>query len=43
MANSPKVVFERLFGDGANDAERRARRVQSVSLLDSVMGEVATL
>ena len=43
MANSPQVVFERLFGDGANDAERRARRVQSVSLLDSVMGEVATL
>jgi len=43
MSNSPQVIFERLFGDGANDAERRARRVQSVSLLDSVMGEVATL
>ena len=26
MANSPQVVFERFFGDGANDAERRSRR-----------------
>jgi len=43
MSNSPQVVFERLFGDGANDAERRARREQSVSLLDSVMGEITSL
>jgi hypothetical protein len=41
MQNSPQVVFERLFGDGSTDAERKARRDLSVSLLDSVTGEVA--
>jgi len=43
MQNNPQVVFERLFGDGSTDAERRTRRQQSVSLLDSVLGEAATL
>jgi hypothetical protein len=43
MQNNPQVLFERLFGDGATDAERRARRQQSVSLLDSVRGEASTL
>jgi hypothetical protein len=43
MQNNPQVVFERLFGDGSTDAERRARRQQSVSLLDSVRGEAAAL
>ena len=43
MQNSPQVVFERLFGDGSSDAERRERRQQSVSLLDSVLGEVPSL
>jgi len=43
MQNNPQVVFERLFGDGTTDAERRARRQQSVSLLDSVLGEAAAL
>ncbi len=43
MQNNPQVVFERLFGDGSTDAERRARRQQSVSLLDSVLGEAASL
>src|ERR1700730_1706423 len=43
MQNDPQVVFERLFGDGSTDAERRARRQQSVSLLDSVLGEASTL
>jgi hypothetical protein len=43
MQNNPQVVFERLFGDGNTDAERRARREQSISLLDSVRGEVASL
>src|SRR4029079_11836192 len=43
MQNNPQVVFERLFGDGATDAERRARRQQSVSLLDSVLGEASAL
>jgi hypothetical protein len=43
MQNNPQVVFERLFGDGNTDAERRGRRKQSISLLDSVMGEVSAL
>jgi hypothetical protein len=37
------VIFEKLFGDGSNEAERRARRAQSRSLLDSLMGQVSTL
>jgi len=36
-------VFERLFGDGSTDAERRARRQQSISLLDSVLEEAELL
>lgn len=43
MQNSPQVVFERLFGDGSTDSERRSRREQSISLLDSVMGEVGAV
>jgi hypothetical protein len=43
MEHSPQVVFERLFGDGTNDAQRRARRQQSISLLDSVLDQVASL
>ena len=43
MQNNPQVVFERLFGDGSTDAERKARRQQSVSLLDSVLGEASAL
>jgi hypothetical protein len=43
MQNNPQVVFEKLFGDGNSDAERRARREQAVSLLDSVVGEVSSL
>ena len=43
MQNNPQIVFERLFGDGSTDALRRARRGQSLNLLDSVMGEVAAL
>src|SRR5438128_4694696 len=43
MQNNPQVVFERLFGDGSTDAERRSRRQQSLSLLDSVMGEASSL
>src|SRR5205823_1621348 len=43
MQNNPQVVFERLFGDGSTDTLRRARRDQSLSLLDSVMGEVSSL
>src|SRR6185503_5971687 len=43
MQNNPQVVFERLFGDGSTDAQRKARRAQSMSLLDSVLGEAASL
>jgi hypothetical protein len=43
MQNNPQVIFERLFGDGSTDAERRARRDESISLLDSVLGEVSSL
>ena len=43
MQNNPRLVFEKLFGDGSTGAERRARRQESRSLLDSVMGQVASL
>jgi Protein of unknown function (DUF1552) len=43
MQNNPQVVFERLFGDGSTDTLRRSRREQSMSLLDSVMGDVNAL
>jgi hypothetical protein len=43
MEHSPQVVFERLFGDGSTDAQRKARRQQSISLLDSVMNQVNSL
>jgi hypothetical protein len=43
MQNNPRLVFEKLFGDGATAAERRARRQESRSLLDSVTGQIASL
>jgi hypothetical protein len=43
MEHNPQVIFEKLFGDGSNEAERKARRQQSRSLLDSVMDQVASL
>jgi hypothetical protein len=43
MQNNPQVVFERLFGDGNSAEQRKARRAQSLSLLDSVMGDAAAL
>ena len=43
MQNNPRLVFEKLFGDGDSTAERRARRQESRSLLDSVTGQVASL
>ena len=39
----PRVVFERLFGDGATSAERRAALRSRASLLDSVMEEFTQL
>jgi len=43
MQNNPQVVFERLFGDGSTAALRKARREQSMSLLDSLSSDVAAL
>jgi hypothetical protein len=43
MENNPQVVFERLFGDGNTATERKLRREQSISLLDSVLGEASAL
>ena len=43
MENNPQVVFEKLFGDGNTMTERKLRRQQSLSLLDSVMGEATSL
>ena len=39
----PRIVFERLFGDGATAAERRAALRSRASLLDSVMEEFTRL
>ena len=43
MQNNPQVLFEQLFGDGANDAQRAARRSQALSLLDSVSEQIRGL
>ena len=43
MENSPQVVFERLFGDGSNTAQRLSRKKQDRSILDSVTSKVAKL
>jgi hypothetical protein len=43
MENNPQVVFERLFGDGSNAADRLSRKQESRSLLDSVVDQVASL
>jgi hypothetical protein len=43
MEVNPRVVFERLLGDGSTPAERAQRQRQLSSLLDSVTGDVAAL
>ena len=43
METNPRVVFERLLGDGSTPEERAARQRQLGSLLDSVRGQVAAL
>jgi len=43
MENNPQMVFERLFGDGTTDEERKERRRQSASLLDSIREDVSSL
>jgi hypothetical protein len=41
--NHPRVVFERLFGDGGSAAERSVRMRKTGSLLDSVRQEASRL
>jgi hypothetical protein len=43
MEVNPRVVFERLFGDGATPEERAARQRQFSSLLDAVTAPAAAL
>jgi hypothetical protein len=39
----PRIVFERLFGEGGSAADRRAALEKRASLLDSMTGEIARL
>jgi Protein of unknown function (DUF1552) len=39
----PRVVFERMFGDGGTPAERKAELRKSGSILDWVLGDMARL
>src|SRR5206468_1136646 len=39
----PRIIFERLFGEGGSAADRRAALKQRASLLDSVTEEIAHL
>jgi hypothetical protein len=43
MEINPRVVFTRLFGDGANSEERLERIAEQHSILDAVMGQVRHL
>ncbi|MEP7355172.1 MAG: DUF1552 domain-containing protein, partial [Acidobacteriota bacterium] len=43
MEINPRVVFDRMFGDGANSEERLARIEQQRSILDAVVGQVKKL
>ena len=43
MELNPQVVFERLFGDGSDAAQRAARRQQQRSVLDMVTDSLARL
>ena len=40
---NPRVVFERLFGDGTNAEERLRDRKRNASILDAVVGDLAIL
>ncbi len=43
MELNPQVVFERLFGSGATPEVRAARMRQNRSILDSLLGELASI
>jgi hypothetical protein len=39
----PRIVFERLFGEGGSTADRRAALQRRASLLDAVLGDMSSL
>jgi hypothetical protein len=43
MIRNPRAAFDLLFGAGANNADRSARRKDNGSILDWVVGEMASL
>jgi hypothetical protein len=43
MQTNPRTVFEQLFGDGGNAAERQRRIEEDRSILDAIVGEIARL
>lgn len=43
MEVNPQVVFERLFGDGNDAAQRRARKQRDHSILDSITHDAASV
>ncbi|MGD8339792.1 MAG: DUF1552 domain-containing protein [Gammaproteobacteria bacterium] len=43
MQVNPRVVFERLFGDGSSPEEQAARRAQTATILDVVRQELSSL
>ena len=43
MERDPRVMFERLFGDGATPEQRARRRRANASILDAILGRVADL
>jgi hypothetical protein len=40
METNPRVVFDRLFGEGSNASERRARMEEDRSILDGVANQI---
>jgi hypothetical protein len=43
MIRNPRTAFDMLFGAGSNNADRAARRKENSSILDWIVGEMATL
>ena len=41
--SNPRIVFERLFGDGGSEAQRRSRAKSAGSILDSILEETSSL
>jgi hypothetical protein len=41
--NNPRIVFERLFGEGGTPAQRQTQARQNKSILDSVMADLSRL